>query len=201
MNRRWETIGTLQSKAYVCGYCGHPLSSEKGYWYRDLSTAANLAQIYICHFCDKPTFFDEAGKQTPGASYGNDVEGITDNSVANLYKEARDSMSTSSYTAAVLCCRKLLMHIAVAQGAEEGKNFFEYVKYLSDNHFVPPGAKGWVDHIRKKGNEANHEIKIMTDTDAKDLISFLEMLLKMIYEFPSKVKNDDSTPAEITKLE
>ena len=44
-----------------------------------------------------------------------------------------------------------------------------------------------MDHIRKKGNEANHEIKLMTAEDATELISFSEMLMKFIYEFPSRV--------------
>ena len=44
-----------------------------------------------------------------------------------------------------------------------------------------------MDHIRKKGNEANHEIRLMKKADAEELISFSEMLLKFIYEFPQRV--------------
>ncbi len=94
--------------------------------------------------------------------------------------------ATGSYTAAVLCCRKLLMHIAVANGAEDSLTFAQYVAHLSAKGFVPPGAKEWVDHIRDKGNEANHEIVIMTKEEAERLISFCEMLLKIIYEFPAR---------------
>jgi hypothetical protein len=52
---------------------------------------------------------------------------------------------------------------------------------------VPPGGDAWVDHIRKQGNEATHEIDMKSDADARDLISFVEMLLKFIYEFPGRV--------------
>ena len=79
------------------------------------------------------------------------------------------------------------MHIAVDKGAEEGKRFIEYVEYLSDSGYVPPDGKGWVDHIRKKGNEANHEITIMLEEDALDLITFSEMLLRFIYEFQMRI--------------
>ena len=104
-------------------------------------------------------------------------------------------MSVSSYTASVLCCRKLVMHIAVSKKAGEGKNFAYYIQYLSDNNYVPPGAKEWVDQIREKGNEANHEIVLMQKEDAEELISFIGMLLKIIYEFPSRVKKKtNSTP-------
>ena len=63
------------------------------------------------------------------------------------------------------------MHIAVAKGAPENQNFLSYVQFLSDKHYVPPDAKDWVDHIRKRGNEANHEICMMQESDAKELIT------------------------------
>ncbi|OQW37393.1 MAG: hypothetical protein A4E19_13385 [Nitrospira sp. SG-bin1] len=79
------------------------------------------------------------------------------------------------------------MHIAVAQGAKAGESFISYVEFLASSGYVPPNGKGWVDHIRQKGNEASHEIKLMTADDATELISFCEMLLKFIYEFPNRV--------------
>ena len=83
------------------------------------------------------------------------------------------------------------MHIAVSKGAPVNKTFIKYVDYLSDNHYIPPGSELWVDHIRKKSNEANHEIIQMGMTDSEDLISFTEMLLRMIYEFPARLNKDD----------
>jgi hypothetical protein len=79
------------------------------------------------------------------------------------------------------------MSIAVAEGAEPGKTFISYVEFLAKKGYVPPNGQGWVDHIRTKGNEANHEIVLMSSDDAADLISFSEMLLKFIYEFPNRV--------------
>lgn len=79
------------------------------------------------------------------------------------------------------------MNIAVSQGAKEGLSFAKYVDHLASNGYVPPNGKTWVDHIRKKGNEATHEIPDMSRDDAVDLITFTEMLLKFIYEFPNRV--------------
>jgi uncharacterized protein DUF4145 len=73
-------------------------------------------------------------------------------------------------------------------GAAEGLKFIEYVNFFADKGFLPPNSKHWVDHIRKKGNEATHEIAIMSEQDAKDLIFLVEMLLRFIYEFPSMVR-------------
>jgi Domain of unknown function (DUF4145) len=96
-------------------------------------------------------------------------------------------MKVNAHTAAVMCCRKLLMNVAVSEGAEVGKGFAYYVKYLADEGHIPPKATTWVDYIRNKGNDANHEIKIMTRADAERLIKFSEMLLRIMYEHPAEV--------------
>ncbi len=186
MNFQWQHINTLDSKSYKCGYCGNPVASEKGFFAR--SAEGYYMFIYVCHHCYKPTFFDRYENQTPGIAFGEDVKNISDTKINELYNEARKCFSTNSFTAVVLSCRKILMHIAVEKGAPEGQNFIDYVEYLSTANYIPPGAKGWVDHIRTKGNEANHEIVLMQEEDARDLLSFIQMLLKIIYEFPASVK-------------
>lgn len=185
----WENTKELRSKSYVCGYCGEPLASEKGYHGQN-EHGQHKFFIYICHSCNKPTFFDyEEGKQTPGSKYGYDITGIDDQLVSDLYLEARNCYAQNAFTATILCCRKLLMHIAVVKGAEPNKKFIEYIEFLSKNNFIPNGSKEWVDHIRDKGNEANHEIVLMKKEDAEDLLNFMGMMLKIIYEFPATVRN------------
>jgi hypothetical protein len=146
------------------------------------NSAVYFGYVYICSYCQRPTFFDVTGKQYPGASFGNPV-GALPPDVAALYNHARACVTVNAFTAAVLTCRKLLMHLAVEKGADEGKSFLEYVQYLADRGYMPPNGRGWVDHIRTKGNEANHEITVMSDQDAKDLIIFSEMLLNSYTNF------------------
>jgi hypothetical protein len=86
--------------------------------------------IYKCHKCLRPTYFDSSGEQIPGAVFGGPVKEVTDRSVLDLYEEARKTTGANAFTATVLCCRKLLMHIAVSKGADEGKSFAHYVYYL-----------------------------------------------------------------------
>lgn len=80
------------------------------------------------------------------------------------------------------------MHVSVAKGAEQGLSFLKYIDFLDTNHFIPPGCRRWVDRIREKGNEANHEIVIMNKAEAEEILSLSEMLLKILYEFPNMVK-------------
>lgn len=193
---QWQNTDGMESKSYTCGHCGNSLASALGYVAHRMRESQgevirrNAAAIYICHFCQKPSFFGD-GEQIPGSVFGQDVGGLPE-TVGQLYTEARRCISVNSYTASILCSRKLLMNIAVSKGDEAGKSFVEYVNYLSDKGFVPPDSKEWVDHIRTKGNEATHEIKIMSPDDAKELISFLEMLMKFIYEFPLIMKGKNA---------
>ncbi|MGA3171047.1 MAG: DUF4145 domain-containing protein [Chthoniobacteraceae bacterium] len=184
----WNTPQTLRPMTYVCGYCGLHVSSEKGY--KIIAGGNQVSQyggVFICPRCEAPTYFPpQESRQVPGPSIGNRVNHVPA-SLNTLYEEARSCISNANSTACVLVCRKMLMNIAVEQGAQDNLRFIEYVDFLSDRGFVPPHGKHWVDHIRKKGNEANHEIALMSEKDATELLIFIEMLLKFIYEFPNLI--------------
>lgn len=188
----WADARSMPSRNYVCGYCGNPIATEHGY------TSSSKDNIYVCHFCDQPTYFSIDGKQVPGSAFGHTVEHIPSPEVEALYEESRNCITVNANTASILCSRKLLMNIAVSKGAAEGLQFIEYVNYLSDHGYLPPDGKEWVDQIRKKGNEATHEIKIMPRPDAEELITFVGMLLKFIYEFPAMIRNKTAVPPSAT---
>lgn len=181
------SLANLSSTKYRCGYCGEDIASNQGY-YTETSHNLETGHIFICHHCTKPTFIDISGNKTPGSSFGNIVEHIPNNEISELFDEARRCISVNAYTASILCSRKLLMNIAVSKGADIGLSFQKYVDYIASQGYVPPDGKAWVDHIREKGNEATHEIQMMKREDAQDLITFIEMLLKFMYEFPAKMR-------------
>ncbi len=191
----WQETFTVESHSYTCGYCRKLVASNTGWSavYRP-HRLSERGVIYLCPKCDRPTFVSDDGRHWPGSPFGEEVEDVPEEAITKLYNEARYCIGVGSYTAAVLCCRKLLMHIAVSKGAQSGLNFVDYIQYLSDNHFIPPDAKGWVDHIRKKGNEANHEIIIMPEEDARELVTFLGILMKVIFEFPARINRKISAP-------
>lgn len=196
MMANWHETDGIRPNEWVCGYCGNYVGGDVGYFAsretfgRIDSINENNDFIYVCPRCKNPTVFvhqNGAIEQIPGPMFGDDVDGLPE-TVEALYREIRECVKSSCYTSAVLSERKLLMHIAVDNGADPGKSFFEYVGYLSDTGYVPPNGKEWVDEIRKRSNEANHEIVMATQEDACQLLDFIEMLLKFIYEFPSRVR-------------
>lgn len=177
----WHGMNGIGRRQYRCGHCGYNVADDKGFFFN----GDNAKRIYICPNCEQPTYFN-GDRQIPGVTPGNEVDHLPEG-LAVLYLEARNCCSISAFTASVLASRKMLMNIAVEQGAAEGLRFIEYVEYLANNGFIPPNGQAWVDHIRKKGNEATHEIALMGQAEANELIVFTEMLLKFIYEFPNRV--------------
>lgn len=179
---KWKNTVPLRPQAYVCGQCGHRVSSDRGW-----PTESGLGDaIYICSHCSYPTLFASSGSQIPGELPAQDVEHLPE-LVQALYGETRKCFREGAYTAATLVLRKLIAHIAVDKSAPEGSSFLTYVEYLSDQHYVPPNGKDWVDLIRKKGNQANHEIVLMDRDETRLLLDFVQGLLTFIYAFPGRL--------------
>ena len=188
----WKNLQDLPNRSFVCGYCNVYVSSVKGYALRLFadSSGYQIGGVYICPNCGGPVFISSNANQYPSPPFGRPVQFVPDD-LNRIYEEARRCTKENCYTAAVMLCRKILMYIAVNKGAEERLSFVEYINFLADRGFIPPDGKPWVDHIRKKGNDASHTIELMDKNDAEMLIRFVEMLLRFIYEFPSMVPKEE----------
>ena len=176
----WQNISNIGYLSYTCGYCGEKTGVKVGY-----SENHGNGAIYICGGCNRPTFIDEDGSQTPAPIFGNPVLHLPPD-LHDLYNQARRCTQVEAFTATTLICRKILMHVAVECGAQPGQTFAQYVQYLIDHNFITQNMRAWVDAIRARGNEANHQIITSQKNDAEDLLSFTEMLLKVVYEYPTR---------------
>lgn len=187
--QQWQAPTPLEPHTFTCGHpgCGKRVASSAG-----LRTSVNWAgggyRVFICPDCARPTFVigGESGVQVPGPLGGRTIDGLP-RDVSTLYDQARSAYSVGAYTAAVLAIRKILMHVAVEKGASPGQKFVEYVAHLDQTHWIPPGSTPWVDHMRTRGNEENHEIVLASKEDADELLAFVEVLLIFVYEVPSKM--------------
>lgn len=188
-NMQWKNKFEIYNYKYKCGHCNCIVGTNNGYATTNSYLQSNpIQKIYICPNCKKPTYFDLDLSQYPGAKLGDNIKNIDKEEVSRLYDEARNCFSVNAFTSVALCCRKLLMNVAVDLGAEENKSFVYYVNWMDENNYILPNAKKWVDQIRKIGNEATHEIHIIDKDDAEKSLKFIEMILKLVYEFPAMVE-------------
>ncbi len=188
----WESATDILARDWTCGYCGNVVGGNRGYRRGEHVGCPpfDRSKIYICPRCERPTAFivseDGGVDQVPGPVEGAAIQGLPE-TVSWLYDEIRKCVQAGAYTSAVLSSRKMLMHVAVDNGAAEGMTFAQYVGWLSDMHYIPPNGATWVDEIRKRSNEQNHEIVVASREDATQLLDFIEMLLRFCYEFPARV--------------
>jgi hypothetical protein len=182
---RWDEKEPLELD---CAWCGREVASRFGVDFGQHKDGSGVSgcSLRACSNCGYPTFIDgQMGSTVPARAYGDDVQKLPE-MVSRLYQEARDCVSVGANHAAVMVCRKILMHVAVLQGAKENESFAAYVSFIVDHHLVSPNIEGWVDEIRQIANDANHEIFEITADDAKGAVDFVAMLLKLVYEFPTR---------------
>lgn len=192
----WNGLEALTTARFSCGHCGNRVSSDRGYFaFTGGSHSNKTATAYLCHDCNRLTLLDEAIKQIPAPMLGRSIKKLPDD-IESLYAEMRRASADGAYSLVVMGGRKLLMHIAVSLGAEEGKKFVQYVSYLESNHYTPPKSSTWVKEIKDMGNESNHELVISTKEDADKIIKFLDLLMTFNYEFADE-ENDEQDESSV----
>jgi hypothetical protein len=111
-------------------------------------------------------------------------------------------MSVAAHNAAIMLCRKLLLHLGIRAGlpakdkSNRSPSFERAIKHLVDEGCVRKMMQPWVDQIRKVGNEANHELPQVTSEQAEMVARFTQQLLMMTYEYPSALDEVEPLPPE-----
>src|SRR4051794_5268954 len=168
----WVQTSHCDSRSYTCGYCGRLVASRNGYvTQKSYNSPVNeFPVIYLCPNCHRPTFFEAEQHQVPSPVLGNDLNHLPEG-VHELYNEIRKTIGAGCFTSTALSCRALLLYIAISTGAEPGQSFAAYVDYLLKGGFIPSVARDWVDHLRREGNRATHEIVLLDRAAAHQLFA------------------------------
>jgi hypothetical protein len=160
---------------FVCGHCGRDVTG--------FIVAKLDHEIWVvCSSCKRGNVFnDYLRERFPEVKFGPEIRGLP-NDVSEAYDEARRSMSVNAFIGAELLCRKILMHVAVDKGAEEGESFQSYIDHLQTKGYITPTMKPWVDLIREHGNMATHNLDAVDQNRAEHTLIFTAELLRVVYE-------------------
>jgi hypothetical protein len=120
------------------------------------------------------------------------------------WNEVRRCLSVGAHSAATMMCRKLLLHVAVAQGMDEKNSkgwaptFKEINQFLETEGIITKRMAAWVELIRDAGNEAAHDIAPISREDAYNVAKYTEQLLRMTYELGQAAPIADADPPAAT---
>jgi len=176
----------------VCGNCGKHVAIEmfmviKSKTYNNNQGHPRTDPLYFigqCPLCGCPTIFNYEKKiWLPAPLPFTKIKNVPQE-IEPLYTEIRQDYAVGCYSSAILAARKLIMFVAVSNGAETNKKFEYYVDYLDSNGCLPKNSKAWIDKIRIAGNEQTHEIVMASKEDAERTIKLVVALLTIMYELP-----------------
>lgn len=101
--------------------------------------------------------------------------------ISKSYKEAARAYSAGLYDACAVMCRKCLEALCAEKGAR-GKNLAARLSSLQSSGTIDARLFKWADQLRLVGNDAAHDLTIITDADdARDTLEFVEAILTYIY--------------------
>lgn len=175
----------------------HYISGDDGAWWRaQCVNCANTSMMVVartarirwmrCTDCGSG-LVENWGTVSPGGLPLSIPDGVIED-VLSCWTEVRKCLSVRANSAAVMMCRKLLFHIAVAHGLTEkddkgwAPNFSQAVKHLEDEEVITKKMRPWVDRIKDVGNGQNHEISPIDYESALDVAKFTQKLLELAFE-------------------
>lgn len=180
-NLSWQNAQNIGSKSFVCWNCSNLVASHTGYNTTTLN--GSYAKIYICPHCKAPHIVDFYGAEYPYIIQGKEIKNLPEN-IKNIFNEARTCFGAGAYTATVMLLRKIMMNLAVEEGASSDSNmgFSAYVKYLCDNGVVHKKQHQQAEKIKQLGNDANHKIEERSKEDATLILGLISLILVNNYE-------------------
>lgn len=191
-------FGTGDSDSWVdarCPHCGaqHLLIVARAQ--RSDGSSVWRTDWLRCSACLRGSVTDD-GTTYPSLKPLREPRGLPDLDSA-IWEETRNCLGVGANAAAVMLCRKLLFHIAVAHGLpakgpkDRAPSFVEAVDHLESQGVITKKMRPWVDRIKDVGNDANHELSPITAEAALDVATFTQQLLVLAYELDVLMENPD----------
>lgn len=91
----------------------------------------------------------------------------------------------------VMGCRMVLESV-LKDLKGEGDDNFKRIDDLAKRGIITGSLKDWAHEIRKRGNDAAHDLNAGTPEEAAELVNFIKLLLHVCYELPEAIRDKRS---------
>lgn len=183
----WNSTTILPEKSFQCGFCGEKMTSKEGYtgWMSILGDQFRH-DIYVCHLCGEPNFFNLAGRQSPvfkevPGTFPASITAISSRFV-EVYKQAQladregwQEIAGPGYRKALeILIKDYLIHGISTENAGERTALEKKIKesWLKDcisTYVENSKIKALAEKAAVLGNDETHYEKRYEGTDINDL--------------------------------
>jgi hypothetical protein len=123
------------------------------------------------------------GKAKPSENWPPDVQ--------RFWTQAHESLGIQNWDAAAVMARSAVQVTMRDKGAV-GKDLYSEIEDLAKKGDLSPLMKEWSHEVRVLGNDAAHpraSVPPATSEDARDVVQFLDSLLRYLYDFPKLISD------------
>lgn len=108
--------------------------------------------------------------------------------IASAFSEAATALSARCPRASAVMARRTLEAVTADQGQASG-SLHERLKALASSGVLLPTLSDWASEVRLIGNAGAHydPIETVSQEDAQQLLSFVQELLRYLYELPAEL--------------
>ncbi|HGA5700414.1 TPA: DUF4145 domain-containing protein [Salmonella enterica subsp. enterica serovar Birkenhead] len=115
----------------------------------------------------------------------------TPDTCARFFIEAKDNLTRQRYETATMLCRKVLdiatKHLGL-NGNVSTDNLARRISLLREQSIITSDMAEWAKIIRLDGNASIHSDEVVTEQEAREIISFTETFLLYAFTLPGMVK-------------
>jgi hypothetical protein len=110
--------------------------------------------------------------------------------VGRFWLQAHRNLAEENWDAAAVMARSALQG-ALRQQNAIGKTLHEEIEYLASKGELPPLMRDWSKTVKQLGNNSAHPNigdEAPTPEDTRDVVKFLDFLLKYLFDLPEDIK-------------
>ncbi|HEO9044211.1 TPA: DUF4145 domain-containing protein [Enterobacter kobei] len=110
-----------------------------------------------------------------------------------LFVELQEDIQMRRTPARIVTGCRSVLEVALKQLGYEKGNLQSRIEKARADGLLTEAMKNWAHRVRLDGNEAVHELEA-TDEQAQEFVSFLRLLLEILFVLPERIKQLQLAP-------